>query len=183
MRTFLTIALAAALALLAGCSRRTPEQARAFVDKAETELLLASNAANVAQWVQETYITDDTQSISASANEKLIAAQVRLAKEAARFDGLTLPEDVKRKLLLIKLGITLPAPSDPKLNAEVARLAASLDATYGKGKYCPPAPRRSVSASTTLPRSWPPAAIPNSSSMSGRAGTPSRRPCARTTPG
>ena len=138
MRTLLTIVLAAALALLAGCSRRTPEQARAFVDKAETELLVASNAANVAQWVQETYITDDTQSIAASANEKATAIQVRLAKEAARFDGLTLPEDVKRKLLLIKLGITLPAPSDPKLNAEVARLAASLDATYGKGKYCPP---------------------------------------------
>ena len=76
MRTFLTITMAAALALLAGCARRTPKQARAFVDKAETELLAASNAANVAQWVQETYITDDTQSIAASANEKLTAIQV-----------------------------------------------------------------------------------------------------------
>src|SRR5208283_371850 len=61
----------------------------------------------------------------------------RLAKQAAQFDGLALPEDVKRKLLLIKLGITLPAPSDPKENAEVARLASALDAAYGKGKYCP----------------------------------------------
>src|SRR5271169_2996596 len=105
MRKSLTLLIAGALAFQAGCSRRTPEQARSFVDKAETELLQLTNAAGVAQWVQETYITDDTQSIAASANEKLTAAQVRLAKEAARFDGLTLPEDVKRKLLLIKLGI------------------------------------------------------------------------------
>jgi len=137
MRRFLTLTVAAALALLAGCSRRTPEQARAFVEKAEIELLDANNAANIAQWVQETYITGDTQAIAAAANEKLTATQVRLAKEAAQFDGLALPEDVKRKLLLIKLSITLPAPSDPQENAAVARLAAGLDATYGKGKYCP----------------------------------------------
>src|SRR5208283_111732 len=123
MRRFLTFLMAAALAFLAGCARRSPGQARAFVEKAEIELLDASNAANVAQWVQETYITGDTQAIAAAANEKLTALQVRLAKQAAQFDGLALPEDVKRKLLLIKLGITLPAPSDPKENAEVARLA------------------------------------------------------------
>jgi len=138
MRTYLTMVIAAALAVTAGCSKRTPEQAKAFADKAEAELFDLTNASGIAQWVQETYITGDTQAISAAANEKLIAAQVRLAKEAAQFDGLTLPEDVKRKLLLIKLGITLPAPSDPKENAEVAKLAASLDAAYGKGKYCPP---------------------------------------------
>ena len=140
MRRFLTFLMAGALVFLAGCARRTPEQARAFVEKAEIELLAASNAANVAQWVQETYITGDTQALAASANEKQTAIQVRLAKQAAQFDGLSLPEDVKRKLLLIKLGITLPAPSDPKENAEVARLAASLSATYGKGKYCPAGP-------------------------------------------
>ncbi|MGO9240286.1 MAG: M2 family metallopeptidase [Bryobacteraceae bacterium] len=137
MRIFLTLLIAGTLAFLAGCARRSPEQARAFVEKAEIELLAAGNAANVAQWVQETYITGDTQAIAAAANEKLTAIQVRLAKQAAQFDGLALPEDVKRKLLLIKLGITLPAPSDPKENAEVARLASALDAAYGKGKYCP----------------------------------------------
>lgn len=138
MRKFITIALIGALAGLTGCnSKRTPEDAKTFVDKAETELLEVTNAASRAQWVQETYITGDTQAIAASINEKAIAAQVRLAKQAAKFDGVTLPDDVKRKLLLIKLGITLPAPADPKESAEVAKLAASLSAAYGKGKYCP----------------------------------------------
>jgi peptidyl-dipeptidase A len=138
MRRFITIALIGALAGLTGCnSDRTPEKAKAFADKADAELLEVTNAASRAQWVQETFITRDTQAIAAAANQKAIATQVRLAKEAAKFDGLTLPEDVKRKLLLIKLGITLPAPADPTESAEVAQLAASLSAAYGKGKYCP----------------------------------------------
>ena len=37
---------------------------------------------------------------------------------------------------LLKIGFTLAPPSDPKESAEVSKLAASLDGTYGKGKYC-----------------------------------------------
>jgi peptidyl-dipeptidase A len=132
------IGLVAALSVLsAGAAAPTAAQAKSFADKAEAELFAVSNSANRAEWVSETYITDDTEGIAAAANEHATAVAVRLAKEAAKFDGLALPADVKRKLLLIKLGITLPAPSDAKDNAEVARLAASLNATYGKGKYCP----------------------------------------------
>jgi len=130
------IGLVAALSVLsAGAAAPTAAQAKSFADKAEAELFAVSNSANRAEWVSETYITDDTEGIAAAANEHATAVAVRLAKEAAKFDGLALPADVKRKLLLIKLGITLPAPSDAKDNAEVARLAASLNATYGKGKY------------------------------------------------
>jgi peptidyl-dipeptidase A len=138
MHRTLWITVAGALTLLAAnAAPPTPQDAKAFVDQAEAELFDVGNSANRAEWVSETFITDDTEAIAAAANERATAVQVRLAKQAARFDGLTLPEDVKRELLLIKLGITLPAPADPKLNAEVARLAASLNAAYGKGKYCP----------------------------------------------
>jgi peptidyl-dipeptidase A len=126
------------MAGLAGCnSGRSPEKAKAFAESAEAELLQVANEASRAQWVQETFITQDTEAIAAAANQKAIETQVRLAKEAAKFDGVALPDDVKRKLLLIKLGITLPAPADPKESAEVAQLAAALSAAYGKGKYCP----------------------------------------------
>jgi peptidyl-dipeptidase A len=138
MRRLLCFTLTGALAVLTGCgARHTAEGAKAFTDKAEAELLEATNAAGRAEWVQETYITDDTQAIAAAANEHATAVAVRLAKEAAQFDGMPMPGDVKRKLLLIKLGITLPAPSDAKETAEVAKLAAALSAAYGKGKYCP----------------------------------------------
>jgi peptidyl-dipeptidase A len=126
------------LILLASCNRQpTVDEARRFVEDAETKLLVLSSETNQAQWVQATYITQDTEAIAARANERLIAATVRYAKEAARFEGLALPDDVARKLKLLKLSLTLPAPSDPKLAEEATRIAAGLEGAYGRGKYCP----------------------------------------------
>ena len=39
-----------------------------------------------------------------------IGAQTRLIDAARRFDGLKLPPDLARKFLLLKIGLTLPAP-------------------------------------------------------------------------
>jgi peptidyl-dipeptidase A len=115
----------------------TAAQARAFVEDAESRLLELSNRQSRADWVAATYITDDTERISAEANQETIAATMDLAKAATRFDGLTLPEDLRRKLTLLKLAaIPLPAPSDPKLQAELAGIAKWMEGTYGKGKYC-----------------------------------------------
>ena len=116
----------------------TAEEAARFVADAEETLLRLGNEQQRASWVQSTYITEDTQAIAAAANENAINAGVRLAKQAARFDALELPFDVRRKLNLIKLALTSPGPSDPAKTAEIARLGASLEATYGSGKYCPP---------------------------------------------
>ncbi len=41
--------------------------------------------------------------LAAVANQRLIEATVKYAKEATRFDGLALPEDEKRMLNLLKL--------------------------------------------------------------------------------
>jgi peptidyl-dipeptidase A len=60
-----------------------------------------------------------------------------LAKKATRFDGAAVPDDVRRKFDLLKLALTLPAPSDPKLQTELTEIASNLEAIYGKGKYCP----------------------------------------------
>ena len=92
--------------------------------------------ANRASWVQENFITQDTEALNALANERQIAEAVRLAKAATRFDHLKLPPDMARKIRVLKLGLTLATPSDPKESAEATRLAASLDGAYGKGKYC-----------------------------------------------
>ena len=40
--------------------------------------------------------------------------------------------------MLIKLGVSAPAPADPAKRAELAELSTELDAMYGEGKYCPP---------------------------------------------
>ncbi|HEX9982960.1 MAG TPA: M2 family metallopeptidase [Thermoanaerobaculia bacterium] len=116
----------------------TAEEAAAFVQQAEARLARLNEDQQRAAWVQSTYITHDTQLLAAAASEKQIAAGVELAKQAARFDNLDLPYDVRRKLDLIKLSLTSPGPADPAKTTEMTQLAAKLEATYGAGKYCPP---------------------------------------------
>ena len=123
----------------ATAARPTVAEALAFIDNAEKELNTISVDVNRASWVEETYITDDTVTLLAEANDRLIARQTELIGESRRFDGLPLPPDAARKLLLLKLSIGLPAPSDPTLRAETTQKAAELDAAYGRGKYCPDA--------------------------------------------
>ena len=119
-------------------SKPTAAEAKELILRVETRLRELGNRQQRAAWVQATYITDDTEAIAAEANKDLIAATVELAVEARRFEGLVLPEDVARKLELLKLSLPLPAPRDPKLQTELTELAASLEGLYGKGKYCPP---------------------------------------------
>lgn len=115
----------------------TVAEARAFLNEAEQKLLALSVDASRAGWVQSTYITDDTEILAAQANERQITAAVAYAKQATRFDGLALPADLARKMTLLKLSLTLAAPSDPKESEELTRIVASMEGTYGKGKYCP----------------------------------------------
>ncbi len=114
----------------------TVQDAKKFLDEAEAKLLTLSNESSRADWVHSNFITDDTEAIASQADEKFIAEGVRLAKEATRFDGVVLPADMARKMKLLKVGLVLAAPGDPKESAEVTRLASSLESTYGKGKYC-----------------------------------------------
>jgi peptidyl-dipeptidase A len=108
-----------------------------FLDAAETRLNDVNVKANRAGWVQETYITDDTEAISAAANENQLAAISELAAQAKQFEGKPMTPEQARKLKLLKLLAAAPAPSNPAERAELAQLGTWLDGTYGKGKYCP----------------------------------------------
>ena len=115
----------------------TPAEAEKFVATAEAELFDLGLKAQRAGWVQENFITDDTEKLASDANDAFTAAGTRLAKEAVKFDGLKLPADTARKLLLIKLSLTIPAPSDEKQRQELSAILVKMDSDYGKGKYCP----------------------------------------------
>ena len=111
-------------------------KALGFIDNAEARLAAANVEQQRAEWIAQNFITYDTQILAANANEKLIALGVELAKEAAAFDAeRDQPYDVRRKLDLIKLSLTTPGPSDAKKTAELARIAASMDAMYGSANY------------------------------------------------
>ncbi len=116
----------------------TPESAKKFVDDAEQKLLKLWIDTGRADWVKSTYITEDTEVLAALANEKSISAGVAYAKQATRFDGLSLDPETARKLKLLKLSLTVAVPSDPAEAAELTRLGAAMEGMYGKGKYCPP---------------------------------------------
>jgi peptidyl-dipeptidase A len=136
----LSIALAQAPGRAAAAAKKpTIAEARAFLDKAEAHLLDLANDASRAGWVQATYITVDTEALSAQANQRSIAAGVEYAKQARRFDNLPLPEDLQRKMKLLKVALTLPAPADQKESEELTRIVTEMESVYGKGKYCPTA--------------------------------------------
>ena len=117
----------------------TIAEAEQFIKNAEAQLNELTVRQARASWVQSNFITDDTEILAAQADEALIGATTDLAKQTTRYDNLKMPGDLARKMLLLKLSaaVPAPAPSDPKELAEMARIGASLEADYGKGKYCP----------------------------------------------
>jgi peptidyl-dipeptidase A len=117
-------------------SKPTVAEAEQFMKQAEARLNDLGVKTAQASWVQENFITDDTQALSADAQDQLTAATTELINQAKRFDGLSLPPDLARKFMLLRLSLTAPAPNDPALRKEMTQIAASLDGDYGKGKYC-----------------------------------------------
>jgi peptidyl-dipeptidase A len=118
----------------------TVDEAVAFVNEVDTTLRRLWAARDTANWVNETYITDDTEALAA-ANEEATAAYVgRAVHRARRFDPIAsqLPADVARKLYLLALTQTVPAPDDPARRAELASIESWMTSAYGKAQYCPP---------------------------------------------
>jgi peptidyl-dipeptidase A len=113
----------------------TAEEARAFVARAEKDLGEYSIINNRAQWVNNTYITDDTDALAAHFGTIGTEMGVRYASEAAKFNQVAgLDYDTKRKLDILRGGLVLPAPQTPGAAAELNTISTRLNSTYGKGR-------------------------------------------------
>ncbi len=119
-------------------------EARTFMDKAEKRLRELTTESQRASWIQSNFITDDTEALAAQANQRTIEGTMQLVKQARRFEGMQMPEELVRKFKLLKLSLTAAAPSNSAESAELTRLMASLEGTYGKGKYDPPGTSKSL---------------------------------------
>ncbi len=136
MKSLALVFLFLAMNVYAQNTAPTAAEAHEFMNQAEAKLSELSVKVQRASWVQENFITDDTQAMAADAIDEVTAATTQLAEQAKRFDGLTLPPELSRKFLLLKLSLTAPAPKDAALRREMTEIGVSLDADYGKGKYC-----------------------------------------------
>lgn len=114
----------------------TAQEAHEFIEAAQKRLETLGKKASRAGWVQNNFITVDTQKIAADAQSDFAAAVTELARGARRFDALQLSYDDARKLKLLKLQLSAPAPDNPAEREELSTLSSSLEGDYGKGKYC-----------------------------------------------
>ncbi|ODU19621.1 MAG: peptidyl-dipeptidase [Sphingomonas sp. SCN 67-18] len=129
------LAAAPAMAQTAGSATPTAADADAFVAAAEKELFDYSVQDSHVQWVNNTYITEDTDAIAAVSGAIGTEMKVRLANEAARFQNVAgLSADTKRKLDMLRGSIVLPAPSKPGAAGELNEISTRLNSAYGKGK-------------------------------------------------
>ncbi len=113
----------------------TVAEANAFVARAERELGEFSVINNRAQWVNATYITDDTDALAAHFGTIGTEMGVRYATEAARYQNVPgLSADTRRKLNILRNGLTLAAPTTAGAAAELNRISTDLGSQYGRGR-------------------------------------------------
>lgn len=129
---------AAGAAMLIAARKSPAEEAKAFIDKVEAELLTLTVDASRGDWIKSTYITDDTETLAAKLDERLINATVKFAKESTEYSRFALGPQLDRKLKLLRNSLTLATPSNPAESAALTRIASAMEGEYGKGKYCPP---------------------------------------------
>jgi len=113
----------------------TPAEADAFVAEAEKVLDAASIDASRVAWVNATYITDDTDALAAKSGAEMTELGVKYALGAAHFNGTPgLSAVTRRKLDLLRGGLTLPAPTRPGAAEELSTLTTRMSSSYGKGR-------------------------------------------------
>ena len=141
MRSLLLVLLVRSVAAAAP-PPATPDEARAFVKKVNEELKALSIKESTAEWIKDTFITEDTERAAAWANDDLLAYTRQALDQAKRFDGAQLDADTARMIYLLRVNNTLLAPADPAHRAELTTLAAHMEGVYGAGKDCGPDGKR-----------------------------------------
>src|SRR3990167_3606339 len=130
-------ALAATAVLIAlgtlACARNqtapepTAADAKAFLDNVNQTMLKLGVEAGQAGWVQQNFITDDTDALAARANQRYIDAIARFVKDATRFDKVDLPPARRRELNALKTSLVMVPPADPRESEELTTTMARLE--------------------------------------------------------
>ena len=147
MKRSLRAAVVVAVALLggavgatlpSGCAARTSTlDAARFVRDFEKDRRVLLARRERADWMRSTHITFDTERLLAQAEEALMAFMSQKVAQARALAKQTLDGPLARKVKLLFVSMTIPAPSDPTQRERLAQISTDLQSTYGKGAWCP----------------------------------------------
>jgi len=113
----------------------TIQEAKEFLEQAEIDIVNLSGFVARAEWIKANFITEDTQWMASKLGADWAKLSTRLSNEAKRFNDLTLPADMSRKMEGLKRGSNFPAPDKDGAAEKLSNIMTSLDATYGTGKF------------------------------------------------
>ena len=157
MKLFLSSAVSALALTIAGCGNSvevpsdnvdkmveaaspnsdqvTVQDAKEFLENAEQEKSVLNEYQARVDWVNNNFITEDTNWLAAKASEQASLLDTRLANEAKQFNDLSLPEDMRRKMDGLKRASNFPAPERQGAAKELSEIMTGLNAAYGTGKF------------------------------------------------
>jgi peptidyl-dipeptidase A len=123
----------------AAATRPSVAEAQAFMDEAEKQLAKLWVARDRAGWVNENFITDDTEALAAAGEQAAAGYVGQAIQHSGRYRAVAglLPTELARKLYLLSIAQTVPAPARDAEREELAAIEARMTSAYGKGQVCP----------------------------------------------
>ena len=113
----------------------TADGARAFVAAAEKDLFELALIQSRADWVNNTYINDDSDAVAAYFGAIGTEKGVRYATEAAQYARIAgLDPDTARKLDILQRSLGLAAPPTEGAATELSKITTNLQSLYAKGR-------------------------------------------------
>ncbi len=113
----------------------TLQEAKEFLEEAETDIVEINAMGARIYWINANFITEDTDWLASKIGAEGAEMATRLANGAKRFNGLTLPADMRRKMDGLKRGSEFPAPEKEGAAQELSEIMTKLNSAYGKGKF------------------------------------------------
>jgi len=107
-----------------------------FIDEANKKLDVATLENNTAQWVYESFITDDSALISAKSSEQFLTTQKELQAHARDYQQAPMNPTTAKAYTNLTKGRELLPPDKPEEIAELAALGTKMSGIYGSAKYC-----------------------------------------------
>ncbi|MGI0054027.1 MAG: M2 family metallopeptidase [Thermoplasmata archaeon] len=106
------------------------ESAERFLDRAEERIRVLSIEAQRADWVQSTYLTEDTSALAGRASARLIETTVALVRAGAPLLAGAVAPGLKRRYDLLRLSLPFVAPGSEAEAGELSDLVNSMQARY-----------------------------------------------------